>query len=47
MPKKNLNNTSATLRNQTGKLSYNMTNDYMFRAVLQTVLSVPLLRKYL
>lgn len=35
MPKKNLNNTSITLKNQTGRLSYNMTNDYMFRAVLQ------------
>lgn len=35
MPKKNLNDTSITLKNQTGKLSYNMTNDYMFRAVLQ------------
>ena len=35
MSKKHLNNTSVTLDNQTGRLSYNMTNDYMFRAVLQ------------
>lgn len=35
MSKKNLNSLSSTLESITGKITYNMTNDYMFRAVLQ------------
>ena len=35
MSKKNLNHTSTALKNITGAITYNMTNDYMFRAVLQ------------
>ena len=35
MSKKNLNSLSSALESITGKITYNMTNDYMFRAVLQ------------
>ena len=35
MSKKHLNSLSSALESVTGKITYNMTNDYMFRAVLQ------------